>query len=40
MAEDRVRFEDGVAYERMMGAWSRLSGMVFLDWLAPPSALR
>ncbi len=33
MAE--IRFDDGAAYERMMGAWSRLAGEVFLDWLAP-----
>ncbi|HET9616035.1 MAG TPA: SAM-dependent methyltransferase, partial [Pseudolabrys sp.] len=33
MAE--IRFDDGAAYERMMGAWSRLLGEVFLDWLAP-----
>jgi hypothetical protein len=23
MAEHQIRFDDGVAYERMMGAWSR-----------------
>src|SRR6266849_6664649 len=40
MAEHQIRFEDGAAYERMMGAWSRLAGEVFLDWLAPPSGLR
>src|SRR6266436_3757131 len=39
MAE-QIRFDDGAAYERMMGAWSRLTGEVFLDWLAPPSGLR
>ena len=33
MAE--IRFDDGAAYERMMGVWSRLAGDVFLDWLAP-----
>lgn len=32
-----IRFEDGVAYERSMGVWSRLAGEVFLDWLAPPT---
>jgi len=35
MAEPQIRFEDGAAYERMMGVWSRLAGTVFLDWLAP-----
>jgi len=40
MAEPQIRFEDGAAYERMMGAWSRLAGDVFLDWLAPSAALR
>ena len=40
MAEHRFRFEDGAAYDRMMGAWSRLVGAVFLDWVAPRSGLR
>src|ERR1700758_3439174 len=35
MTEYQIRFEDGAAYERMMGTWSRLAGDVFLDWLAP-----
>jgi ubiquinone/menaquinone biosynthesis C-methylase UbiE len=34
MTEPQIRFDDGAAYERMMGAWSRLAGEVFLDWLA------
>src|SRR5262249_5154564 len=34
------RFNDGEAYERGMGVWSRLAGEVFLDWLAPPRGLR
>ena len=37
MAEPRITFADGDAYERTMGAWSRLAGEVFLDWLAPPA---
>ena len=37
MAE--IRFDDGAAYERMMGVWSRLAGDVFLDWLAPKPSL-
>jgi len=40
MAEGQIRFEDGAAYERMMGTWSRLAGTIFLDWLAPCSGLR
>lgn len=35
-----IRFDDGAAYEGMMGIWSRLAGGIFLDWLAPPSGLR
>jgi SAM-dependent methyltransferase len=37
---DQIRFEDGAAYERYMGEWSRLAGETFLDWLAPKSGLR
>ena len=40
MAEQQIRFDDGDAYERSMGVWSRLAGEVFLDWLAPSPALR
>jgi ubiquinone/menaquinone biosynthesis C-methylase UbiE len=40
MSEPRIRFEDGAAYERMMGVWSRLTGDIFLDWLAPRPGLR
>ena len=29
------RFDDGAAYERFMGRWSRGAGEVFLEWLAP-----
>ena len=39
MAQGQIRFEDGAAYERMMGTWSRLAGEIFLDWLAPRSGL-
>jgi ubiquinone/menaquinone biosynthesis C-methylase UbiE len=38
MAEP-FRFDDGAAYERMMGTWSRICGSVFLDWIAPRSGL-
>src|SRR5271157_2833580 len=40
MSQQPIRFNDGEAYERGMGPWSRLVGEVFLDWLAPPSGLR
>lgn len=33
MPEPQIRFDDGAAYERMMGVWSRIAGNVFLDWL-------
>src|SRR5262245_30348989 len=32
---DKIQFNDGAAYERYMGVWSRLVGEAFLDWLAP-----
>jgi SAM-dependent methyltransferase len=28
-----IRFDDGEAYERLMGVWSQSVGDVFLDWL-------
>jgi ubiquinone/menaquinone biosynthesis C-methylase UbiE len=34
-----IRFEDGAAYERMMGTWSRIAGSRFLEWLSPPRGL-
>jgi trans-aconitate methyltransferase len=37
MAE--IRFDDGAAYERMMGVWSRMVGEIFLDWVAPKPGL-
>jgi ubiquinone/menaquinone biosynthesis C-methylase UbiE len=40
MTEQQIRFDDGAAYERMMGAWSRLAGEIFLDWLAPRTGLK
>ena len=39
-ATDHIRFDDGAAYERYMGTWSRLAGEAFLDWLAPAPGLR
>ena len=39
MSEQTVSFDDGAAYERFMGSWSRAVGPVFLEWLgSPPSA--
>ena len=40
MTEQKIRFDDGEAYEQMMGIWSRSVGEVFLDWLAPLPGLR
>jgi SAM-dependent methyltransferase len=40
MTDSAIRFDDGKAYERFMGKWSQLAGEKFLDWLAPPPALR
>ena len=37
MAE--LKFDDGAAYERMMGVWSRSAGEIFLHWLAPKHGL-
>jgi SAM-dependent methyltransferase len=37
---DQIRFDDGAAYERYMGKWSRLAGEAFLGWLAPKPGLR
>ena len=39
MAEPQIRFDDGAAYERMMGVWSAIAGSTFLDWLAPAKNL-
>ena len=40
MSEQQIRFQDGAAYERMMGVWSRLVGEQFLDWVNLPAGLR
>ena len=40
MVQPQIRYDDGAAYVRMMGAWSRIAGEIFLDWLAPPPGLR
>ena len=40
MADKIVRFDDGAAYERSMGIWSRRVGEDFLDWLKLPTGLK
>jgi hypothetical protein len=30
MADLQIRFDNGTAYERMTGVWSRLAGEIFL----------
>jgi len=40
MTESQIRFDDGAAYERYMGVWSRLAGGEFLTWLSPARGLR
>ena len=40
MIQQPIRFDDGAAYERMMGALSQLVGQVFLDWLSSPTGQR
>ena len=40
MGEIQIRYDDGAAYERMMGTWSRAAGEIFLHWLAPSRGLR
>ena len=37
---DQIRFNDGAAYERYMGVWSRLAGETFLEWIDPQTGLR
>lgn len=40
MTETRHDFDDGAAYERFMGRWSRAVGAMFLEWIAPPRGAR
>jgi SAM-dependent methyltransferase len=40
MIPQPIRFDDGEAYERLMGAWSRHVGDAFLDWLSPATGQR
>ena len=39
MTAPRFVFDDGAAYEQMMGRWSALVAEPFLDWLALPGGL-
>lgn len=39
MSDQKIRFDDGAAYEQMMGVWSRLVGDTFLEWLAPRAGM-
>lgn len=39
MSQPIIRFDDGAAYERVMGVWSRDAGSRFLEWLAPAQGL-
>ncbi len=40
MVEQKITFNDGAAYEQMMGVWSRFAGQIFLDWWDPSPGLR
>ena len=40
MSELKIKFEDGAAYEQMMGVWSQLVGADFLNWLSPVAGQR
>jgi ubiquinone/menaquinone biosynthesis C-methylase UbiE len=40
MNEAQNLFNDGAAYERLMGRWSQVVGVKFLDWLGAPKGLR
>jgi len=40
MSERKVVFDNGAAYERFMGRWSRAAGETFLAWMAPAKGAR
>ena len=40
MSDGKPMFNDGAAYERRMGRFSRQVGEIFLDWLNAPKGLR
>ena len=35
MSEKTIVYNDGSAYEKMMGVWSQLLGTKFIEWLNP-----
>jgi len=38
--DKEIRFDDGAAYENMMGRWSALAGERFIDWIGVPPQSR
>ena len=38
-APEANSFTDGAAYERLMGRWSQVVGVKFIDWLGAPKGL-
>lgn len=40
MSNQQIRFDDGGAYERLMGIWSGIVGQAFLDWMSPEPGQR
>jgi ubiquinone/menaquinone biosynthesis C-methylase UbiE len=40
LEDTHIRFDDGAAYERFMGAWSQRVGEAFLTWLDPEPGWR
>lgn len=40
MNDETIRFDDGAAYELMMGRWSVLVGERFIDWIGVSSGAR
>ena len=40
MSDNAIRFDDGAAYELMMGRWSAAAGARFLEWIDAPRGAR
>ena len=40
MSAPEIKFEDGAAYDQMMGVWTQFVGSHFLKWLDPADGLR
>lgn len=40
MSAPEIKFEDGAAYDQMMGVWTQFVGSHFLKWLDPEDGLR